>query len=102
MSTTTARAARLAWRIAPETDLRGKLLGNQYVVYNCGSGDTHVLDPIAALLIEQLQERCFESEELADRVGALLNLEATEGLYSKLKETLSQLDRLGLIEPVIS
>ena len=92
----------MAWRIGPETDLRWKLLGNQYVVYNCGSGDTHVLDPIAALLIQQIQERCFESDALADRVGALLNLEATEDLYCKLQETLSQLDRLGLIEPVIS
>jgi len=32
-----------------------------YVVYNSGSGHTHVLNPIAALALQQLTERNLET-----------------------------------------
>ena len=94
--------ASTCWRVLPNVVLHWKLLEDQYVVYNGGSGHTHVLDPIAALLIQQLTERCCETAELVQRIEALLNLEATEELSTKLQQTLWQLDELGLVEPLIS
>jgi len=69
-------------------------------VYSGGSGDTHVLDPIAALLVYQLMDHYCESTELAERIAALLNLEVSEDLRAKLQETLHRLDELGLLEPL--
>ena len=72
------------------------------MVYNSGSGHTHVLDPVAALLIQQLAARSCETTELIERIAALLNLDVDEELRARLQQTLSQLDELGLVEPVIS
>ena len=91
---------RIRWRAVPHTDLHWRLLEEQYVVYNSGSGHTHVLDPIAALLVRQLTDRCCETGELVEGMGALLNLEATEELHTKLQQILWQLDELGLVESV--
>jgi PqqD family protein of HPr-rel-A system len=89
------------WR-TPRVALHWKLLEDQYVVYNSGSGHTHVLDPVAALVIQQLTERCLETTELVQRIGTLLGLEPTEEFSTELHQTLSELDKLGLVEPLIS
>ena len=89
------------WRALGHS-LYWKRLEDHYVVYNSGSGHTHVLDPFAALLIQQLTEECCETSELLRRIGALLNLKPTEELRSQLQQTLWQLDELGLVEPVIA
>jgi PqqD family protein of HPr-rel-A system len=71
-------------------------------VYNGISGHTHVLDPVAALLIQVLTDNSCETAELAKRLGELLRVDVTEAFCSKLENTLSQLDDVGLIEPVTS
>ena len=91
-------ATNTRWRVLPDVVLYWKLLGDQYAVYNNGSGHTHVLDPIAALLIEQLTDQCYETGELVQRVAFLLNLEATKQLHTELEQTLWRLDELFLIE----
>ena len=102
MSMSPGTPVDIGWRVIPKTDLRWRLLEGQYVVYNSGSGDTHVLDPIAALLIQQLTGRCYKSKELAEQIGMLLNIEVTEELHTKLQQTLWQLDEKRLIEPATS
>jgi PqqD family protein of HPr-rel-A system len=90
----------IRWRTLPDFDLYWRFLEQQYVVYHSGSGDTHVLDPIAALLVQQLSAEPIDSAALVHRIETLLNLEGTEGLREKLESTLSQLSNLGLIEPI--
>jgi PqqD family protein of HPr-rel-A system len=82
--------------------LRWKSIDGHYVVYNGASGHTHVLDPVAALLIKALSKGSCETAELAKRLGALVRVDVTEGLCAKLNETLKQLDDVGLIESVTS
>jgi len=82
--------------------LHWKLLEDMYVWYNSGSGHTHVLNPIAALVLQQLTERNLETSELLRRIGAVLSLETTEEFNNELHQTLSDLDELGLVEPLIS
>jgi len=77
-------------------------LEDMYVVYNCGSGHTHVLNPIAALVVQELTERNLETSELLQRIGAVLSVETTEEFNNELHQTLSDLDKLGLVEPLIS
>lgn len=74
----------------------------QYVVYNSGSGHTHLLDPIAALLIQKITDAPCNDEEFVRDMAALLNLEASEGFRETLEGTLSRLAELGLIEAVVS
>jgi PqqD family protein of HPr-rel-A system len=90
------------WRVISKIDLRWKFFHGQYVVYNGHSGHTHVLDPVAALLVQVLTDDSCETGELAKRLGALLKVDVTESFCVKLDETLSQLDDVGLIEPVTS
>src|SRR5215471_481298 len=90
------------WRTPPGIVLYWKLLEDMYVVYNSGSGHTHVLNPIAALVLQQLTERNLQTSELLQRIGAVLSLETTEEFNNELHQTLSDLDELGLVEPLIS
>jgi hypothetical protein len=62
-------AGTTCWRAVTLSDLRWRFLEGQYVVYNSGSGHTHVLDPIAALMIQLTEERC-QTTELVERVAA--------------------------------
>jgi PqqD family protein of HPr-rel-A system len=89
-----------SWRIVPGFDLHWKHLEDRYLVYNSGSGHTHVLDPIAALLMQQLAERPARSAELVQRMSTLLNYEAMGEFHETLEQTLRQLADLGLIESV--
>ena len=69
-------------------------------MYNSGSGHTHVLDPVTALIIQQISEHDSDTKELIHQVRMLLVIEPTEESELKLKQTLSQLEELGLIESV--
>jgi PqqD family protein of HPr-rel-A system len=86
------------WRRVPGIDLYWRLLEEQYVVYNGGSGHTHVLDPVAALIIEKLRDRGCTTTKLVREVGVLLNIGANDEFLAKLQQTLRQLAELGLIE----
>jgi PqqD family protein of HPr-rel-A system len=88
--------------VVPLSDLHWRFLEREYVVYNSGSGHTHVLDPVAALLIQQLTEGWCDTAELVERIATLLNLNVDEDLRTRLEQTLSQLGELGLVELVIS
>ena len=68
------------------------------MVYNVGSGSTHVLDPVAALLVKEVLDHSSETDALIDRVAKRLAVEMTEELHNTLLTTLHTLDRLGLIE----
>jgi PqqD family protein of HPr-rel-A system len=74
----------------------------QYVVYNSGSGHTHVVDPIAALLVQQVTVGSGDDNKLVRDMAVLLNLEASEEFREKLERTLEKLAELGLIEAVVS
>jgi PqqD family protein of HPr-rel-A system len=75
----------------------------QYVVYNSGSGHTHLLDPIAALLVQKITARpSYHDEDFLQDMAALLNLDASVEFREKVEMTLSKLAELGLIEAVVS
>ena len=88
------------WRAVPDVKLHWTQWGDEYVVYNTGSGDTHVLDPVSALLVQQITESSGSTAELCRRVAILLTLEATGEFQESLEQTLRRLDALGLIESV--
>src|SRR5262245_23068008 len=93
-------AVEVGWRAVSRTNLHWKFWDDYYVVYNSGSSHTHLLDPVAALLVHEITEDCRVTSEIIEHVAAQLHVELTEDQYQKLQQTLWQLDGLGLIEAV--
>ncbi len=67
-------------------------------MFNNASGQTHVLDPMAALLLGQIEEGYGDSEKLFGQIARLLDFNLTQELRDTLNPRLQQLDELGLIE----
>ena len=72
----------------------------QYVVYNGGSGHTHILDPVAALILQEVLEKAVGTDELIDRIVSMLGLVPTKEVRENLEQVLWNLDELGLLEAV--
>lgn len=87
------------WRAVPGVTLHWKSFAEEYVVYNSGSGDTHLLDPVAALLVREITE-FSESEELIQRVAALLAVPADAEFRTSFERAVTTLGNLKLIEKV--
>jgi len=87
------------WITVSDATLHWKTWGDECVVYNSGSGQTHVLDPIAVLLIRRINEGAVDSEELFCHISKLLDVPLSADVRTTLEATLWYLDELSLIEP---
>jgi len=75
--------------------------GDEWVVYDPASGDVHLLTSSARVLWSLISKKSPQSDE--DLVGALageLRRSQDEQLTSMIRETLSAMDRAGLIRPI--
>jgi PqqD family protein of HPr-rel-A system len=68
------------------------------VVFNATTGQTHVLDPVLALLIRQIDAGCENTDELLSRTAKLLDVTLTDDIRDKLNYMLTQLAEFSLIE----
>ena len=76
--------------------------GDEWVVYDPASGDVHLLTSSAHVLWSLISKKFPRSNE--DLVGALaceLARPPDEQLISMIQETLSAMDRAGLIRPTL-
>jgi PqqD family protein of HPr-rel-A system len=89
------------WSVVPNATLHWKIWDDQCVVYNDASGQTHLLDPIPALVIRQIHEGCHNSEALFDEVAKVLDVDLTSHVRMTFEQTLRRLDAAGLIEPTL-
>ncbi len=88
------------WRLNPACALAWRRWGDEWVVFDSGAGDTHQLDPVAAVAL-----LCFEAEPcslaaLSAEVAAELELPQDAALAETLARVVHQFDQLGLIEPL--
>ena len=74
--------------------------GDEYVVYNAGSGDTHLFNEFSAFILKTLQEKAVTLEELSQLCATSFKQEEDEELHAQLNELLLELDRLGMIERI--
>ena len=96
------RQPNTQWRLLQNGDFHWRRWDDIFTLYNSGSGQTHVLDPLAALVIQLIGEGSRNTSELLQQMAAQLDVEASQEFREKLQETLFQLDALGLIEAVIT
>lgn len=76
-----------------------KSWGDELVIYDAASGDTHYLKPLTLALYQICRDHPgFTSVELAAALAALLNVPNTPQLMELTDDTLNSLRKTGLLE----
>ena len=89
----------MKWRqVAPDLLVWRSWDDDEFVVYHKGTGDTHVLNDVAAQLLSCLEESSLSPEELAAGCARVYDVDVDESLLREIETTLTQFDELGLIE----
>ena len=89
------------WRPAPDLIWTTFEDSSDWVVFNPASGDIHLLTASARELLQILEQTASaDAGALASQLAAGLNVEADAEFVAVTEETLTFLDRAGLIRPV--
>jgi PqqD family protein of HPr-rel-A system len=91
----------LCWQITPGCRLLRRAWDDESIVYNTGSGDTHLLDHLSSEVLKSLEESPQNLPQLTARFSPILNVDSEQELASFLSDLLPRLQNLGLIEPAI-
>ncbi len=79
--------------------LHWKIWDDDCIVFNATTGQTHLLDPVLALLIRQIDAGCSNTEDLLKGTAKLLGVDLTDEFRGSLENMLRQLTDFNLIEP---
>ncbi len=71
------------------------------MIYNTGSGDTHLLDMTSAEVLKILEEQSSEKSQLVVRSAQRLGLNDDPANANRIEELLAKFYDLGLVEPVL-
>jgi PqqD family protein of HPr-rel-A system len=86
------------WRITKGCQLLWRRWDEEYVVYNSGSGHTHLLDAIGGGILRCLEEHPSNSQELAVEMAGESETDATPNIAARIEELLSRFQDLSLVE----
>ena len=87
-----------SWQVAARTRLLWRSYDEHFIVYNCASGQTHYLNLLAAMALQQMEEQAATIEELGQRIRVQAGVDDIAGL-AQLPALVAQLYELGLIAP---
>jgi PqqD family protein of HPr-rel-A system len=77
-----------------------KSWGDEAVIYDTASGDTHYLKPLTlALYLTCRDHPGYTSAELAAALATRLGMAETPQLHEQTVDTLASLRKIGLLEP---
>jgi PqqD family protein of HPr-rel-A system len=93
-------ASRPVWRIAAETPLSWRAWDGDYVVFDPATGQTHLLDVLAAETLKALAQAPATRDELIERLAASADLPKDGSLAELVRSLIARFDALGLIEPL--
>lgn len=88
-----------AWRLPQGTTLLWRTWGQETLVYHPPSGDTHLLNPLAAAALARIERSSISTEQIITQVLAELDLPASDELAAELREFLMNFHEFGVIEP---
>jgi PqqD family protein of HPr-rel-A system len=92
-------ASNIKWRVISDQALHFRSWGDEFIVYNCLSGDTHLLGSAAAQILLRLQQAPSDVISLAESLTSLSQTEMMgEPLEPQLVNLLADLNVLALIE----
>ena len=86
------------WKSVDPSTLQWRSWGDDHVVYDDGSGDTHRLDAEAAAVLRRLTEGPASGSELVAELAAELEIEPNQDLMSHIELILAKFKLLRLIE----
>jgi PqqD family protein of HPr-rel-A system len=87
------------WQLASGQTLRTRRYGDEFVLYNDLSGDTHLLGDSAMLLLGLLQSAPHAESALLAALAGALDCPCDAALQAEAHTVLGQLAFLCLIEP---
>jgi PqqD family protein of HPr-rel-A system len=85
------------WRVDEDCTLLWRCWDDEYVVYNTASGDTHLLNRVAAETLLLLEQSPSDAQDLTVQVARKLALQPSEELGQQLEQLLTQFEELGLV-----
>jgi len=88
------------WKVPSGFSLHWQSWDDEFVVYNSGSGDTHLLDVVAAEALQSLERESANLLELARKVAASLEIKLDDKLSAYLERLVPDFHRLGLVERI--
>ena len=88
------------WRLSRGSSLIWKAWDDEYVVFNAGSGNAHLLDALTGEVLKGLETTGADAGQLARVLAADLGVDPTEELERGIGRAIGQLHLAGLIERV--
>jgi len=85
------------WVVDGDAALLLRQWGDECVVYNSVSGDTHLLNALGGVALTSLLQAPATADGLAQRVASQLGFEADEALLETIGTLLGDFERIGLI-----
>lgn len=89
-----------SWKTCGGGELPLRYWEGDYVVYNPLTGNTHVLDIVAGKVLKTISAGDGHSSEICRCIAEFLEVPNDAGIADSVREILTHLDELGLIEPV--
>lgn len=90
------------WAVLAHARLYWQSWEGEHIVYNSASGDTHLLDPVAAQVLQTLQREPMELATLMREVADTLDIDLDDELLAYMEAALSELGKLELVKEVSS
>ncbi len=86
------------WRLRDNVNLLWRRLGDDYVVFNEASGQTHVPHELSEWVLREIENKPETMGALVARLCEAADYEEDHAVF-RVREVLSELSDLGLIEP---
>lgn len=88
------------WQVSGPAGLAWVDWDEEVAVYHRGSGDTHLLDPLAAELLRALEQQPRSDADLVSLLSELVSPQPESPPQAVVETILGELRRLNIIEPI--
>ncbi|SRR5258706_8699387 len=88
------------WTAPRSYELLWEYWDGEHILYTPLSGETHLLNDMAARAVGLLGEQPLAARELAEQLGNAFDVVVDSEFMEIVESTLAQLDQLGLIVPL--
>jgi PqqD family protein of HPr-rel-A system len=89
------------WRLIPGQTLRFRAWGDEFVLYNDLSGDTHLLGASAVHILQSIQHTTADEDVLIASLCESMQMDRDEEVALHVTQLLADLKSLSLIERAI-
>lgn len=98
--TETAGKLQRSWRVKPGTGFEWRRWGDECIVYNDATGDTHLFSTVALYILDELSKQPVPIDSLATCLFGGENSKEDMDVIQHLSDVLRDLQTLELVEPL--